>query len=72
MATALTRQAPEPVLYKIPEVMAMLSISRAALYQEMRAGRLRKLKRGRSTFVTAGAIADYVGLLESESKATTR
>jgi predicted DNA-binding transcriptional regulator AlpA len=72
MATALTRQAPEPVLYKIPEVMAMLNISRAALYQEMRAGRLRKLKRGRSTFVTAAAIADYVGLLESESEATTR
>ena len=61
---------PEPVLYKIPEVMAMLRMSRGALYQEMSAGRLRKVKRGRSVFVTAAAIADYVALLEQETEAT--
>jgi len=72
MTTALTRQAPEQMLYKIPEVMAMLRMSRAALYQEMSAGRLRKVKRGRSVFVTAAAIADYVALLERETEATAR
>ena len=72
MTTALTCLAPEQVLYKIPEVMAMLRMSRAALYQEMSAGRLRKVKRGRSVFVTVAAIADYVALLERETEATAR
>ena len=69
MTTAVARRAPEPVLYKIPEVMAMLRMSRGALYHEISAGRLRKVKRGRSVFVTAAAIADYVALLERESQA---
>jgi hypothetical protein len=30
MTTAVARRAPEPVLYKIPEVMAMLRMSRGA------------------------------------------
>lgn len=72
MTTAVTRRSPEQVLYKIPEVMAMLRISRAALYQEMSAGRLRRVKRGRSVFVTAAAITDYVALLEHETEATTK
>jgi hypothetical protein len=33
---------------------------------------LRKVKRGRSVFVTAAAIADYVALLEQETEATAR
>jgi predicted DNA-binding transcriptional regulator AlpA len=70
MTTAAARRAPEPVLYKIPEVMAMLRMSRGALYHEISAGRLRKVKRGRSVFVTAAAIADYVALLEQETEAT--
>jgi predicted DNA-binding transcriptional regulator AlpA len=72
MTTAVTRRAPEQVLYKIPEVMAMLRISRAALYQVMSAGRLRRVKRGRSVFVTAAAIADYVALLEQETEAKAK
>ena len=50
----------------------MLRMSRGALYQELSAGRLRKVKRGRSVFVTAAAIADYVALLEQETEATAR
>jgi hypothetical protein len=69
MTTAVAHRPPEPVLYKIPEVMAMLRMSRGALYQEISAGRLRKVKRGRSVFVTAAAIADYVALLERETEA---
>jgi hypothetical protein len=70
MTTAVARRASEPVLYKIPEVMAMLRMSRGALYHEIGAGRLRRVKRGRSVFVTAAAIADYVALLEQETEAT--
>ena len=55
------------VLYKIPEVMGMLRMSRGAIYSEINAGRLRRVKRGRSVFVTSAAIADYVLLLEQEA-----
>ena len=37
MPTALARQAPEQVLYKIPEVMAMLRMSRHVVYEQIRA-----------------------------------
>lgn len=67
MPTALARQAPEQVLYKIPEVMAMLRMSRHVVYEQIRAGRLRIVKQGRSTLVPASAIAEYVALLEQEA-----
>ena len=41
MTDVAVQPAPEVVLYKIPEVMRMLRMSRGALYQEMSAGRLR-------------------------------
>jgi len=69
MTGAAFQPAPDVVLYKIPEVMRMLRMSRGALYQEISAGRLRRVKRGRSVFVTATAIADYVALLERETGA---
>ena len=68
MPTALARQAPEQVLYKIPEVMAMLRMSRHVVYEQIRAGRLRVVKQGRATFVTASAIRSYVELLEREAE----
>lgn len=58
------------VLYKIPEVMRMLRMSRGAVYGEIKAGRLRRVKRGRSVFVTSAAIADYIQLLEREAAAS--
>jgi predicted DNA-binding transcriptional regulator AlpA len=67
--TATDPAAPGAVLFKIPEVMVMLRMSRGAVYQEMKAGRLRRLHRGRSVFVSAAAIADYVALLEREAEA---
>ena len=72
MTDVAVQPVPEVVLYKIPEVMRMLRMSRGALYQEMSAGRLRKVKRGRSVFVTAAAIAEYVSLLERETEAAAR
>jgi excisionase family DNA binding protein len=57
------------VLYRVTEAMAVLSLSRSAIYEEIRSGRLRSVKRGRSRLISAAAIADYVALLEQEARA---
>lgn len=67
MTTAATQRAPDPVLYKIREVTAMLRLSRSVVYEQIRAGRLRIVKQGRATLVPASAIAEYVALLEQEA-----
>lgn len=54
-------------LYKIPEVMNLLSMSRSVIYEQIRAGRLRSVTQGRARLVSAAAIADYVTLLENET-----
>ncbi len=54
-------------LYRIPEAMALLSMSRTVIYEQIRAGRLRAVKQGRARRVSASAIAEYVELLERES-----
>jgi excisionase family DNA binding protein len=57
------------VLYRVTEAMTVLSLSRSAIYEEIRSGRLRSVKRGRSRLISASAIADYVALLEQEARA---
>jgi predicted DNA-binding transcriptional regulator AlpA len=69
MSAAAAQTAPA-ALYKIPEVMMTLRMSRGAVYSEIKAGRLRRVKRGRSVFVTSTAVADYVQLLEREAGAS--
>jgi excisionase family DNA binding protein len=59
---ALTRE-----LFKVAEAMEILSMSRTVIYEQMRNGRLRYVKQGRATLITATAIRNYVGLLENES-----
>jgi hypothetical protein len=66
------RPSPSPLMYKIPEVMAMLRMSRHAVYAQIRRGRLRIVKEGRATFVTPAAITAYVELLEREAEAGSR
>jgi excisionase family DNA binding protein len=62
-----TLTAPEQkALYRIPEAMALLSLSRTVIYQQIRAGRLRTVRQGRSRLVPSTAITDYVTLLEHE------
>lgn len=63
-----TTPVPARHLYTIPEAMRLLAISRAYLYQQIRAGRLRVVKLGRATRVPAQAITDYVQLLINESE----
>lgn len=54
-------------LYRIPEAMARLSLSRSVLYEQIRAGRLKSVTQGRTRLIPASAIAEYVALLLREA-----
>ncbi len=49
--------------------MALLSLSRSVLYEELRSGRLRSVHVGRTRLIPASAITEYVALLEREADA---
>jgi excisionase family DNA binding protein len=69
-ATSTPRQTPllnGKQLYKITEAMHLLSMSRAFIYKQLDAGRLRSVKQGRARYIPAAAITDYVALLELEA-----
>ena len=55
-------------LYRIPEAMRLLSLSRSVIYELIRSGRLRAVKEGRTRLIPQSAIIEYVTLLETESK----
>lgn len=63
--TALT---PEPPLYDIPDLCRILRLSRSVIYEQIRAGRLRTVKEGRSRRASENAVRDYIALLEKESE----
>lgn len=56
-----------PQLYRIPDAMRVLSISRSVIYELIRSGRLRSVRQGRARLIPATAIAEYVALLEAEA-----
>jgi excisionase family DNA binding protein len=55
-------------LYKVADAMVVLSMSRSVIYEQIRSGRLRSVTQGRSRLIPASAIADYIALLENESR----
>ncbi|MPZ61151.1 MAG: helix-turn-helix domain-containing protein [Propionibacteriales bacterium] len=55
-------------LYQIPEVVAMLRLSRTVVYELIRSGRLRTVAEGRARRVPASAIREYIQLLEKEAR----
>jgi excisionase family DNA binding protein len=59
----------EKALYRVPDVMRLLSLSRSVIYNQIRTGRLRSVKEGSTRLIPADAIADYVALLETEAEA---
>ncbi|HET8662587.1 MAG TPA: helix-turn-helix domain-containing protein [Micromonosporaceae bacterium] len=63
--------APPRALYRIPEAMRLLSLSRSVIYEQIRAGRLRTVRQGRTRLVPAAAITAYVTLLEQEEEGGT-
>ena len=66
--TVITEPSPQ-LLYKVADLVTVLRMSRAYVYKQIKAGRLRTVKEGDATFVTAAALADYVALLEREADA---
>ncbi|MHB2166087.1 helix-turn-helix domain-containing protein [Alsobacter sp. R-9] len=50
----------QPLAYTIDEASQLLRISRAKLYLEMRAGKLRSVRFGRSRRLAPADLADYV------------
>jgi excisionase family DNA binding protein len=61
---------PERHLYRVPEAMQLLSMSRSVIYEQIRSGRLRTVTQGRARLVPKAAIAEYVTLLIRESEGT--
>lgn len=59
---------PQRVLYRVEEAMELLALSRSAIYEELRSGRLGSVSRGRSRRIPAGSIEKYVALLVQESE----
>ena len=57
-------------LYKVPDAMRMLNLSRTVIFELLRTGRLRSVKQGRTRLIPASAIQDYIALLEREAKTT--
>jgi excisionase family DNA binding protein len=56
-------------LYRVPEAMQLLSLSRSVIYAQIRLGRLRSVKQGNARLIPADAITTYVALLEAEAEA---
>jgi hypothetical protein len=54
-------QVPEAVglhPYKVADAVRVLRMSRSIIYEQIKAGRIRTVKQGRATFITAAALAD--------------
>lgn len=57
-------------LYRVTDAMRLLSLSRSVIYEQIRAGRLRTVRQGRTRLIPASAMDDYIALLEQEAKAS--
>jgi excisionase family DNA binding protein len=68
--TPVPTVVPKRHLYRVPEAMALLSMSRSVLYEQIRGGRIRSVSQGRTRLIPAVAINEYVALLISESEVT--
>jgi excisionase family DNA binding protein len=68
MATQLGVLNPAQQLYRIPEAMQLLAMSRSVMYEQLRANRLRSVKQRRTRLIPVSAIREYVELLEKEAE----
>jgi excisionase family DNA binding protein len=68
MPTPAGQSVPPRRLYRVPEVMQLLSMSRSVVYEQIRSGRLRSVTQGRTRLIPARALTDYVNLLVAESQ----
>ena len=63
---ALGEGQAEILLYKVPEVVRMLNLSRSTVFELLRTGRLRSVHQGRSRLIPASSLREYVVMLEKE------
>ncbi len=56
-----------PQLYRVPDAMQLLSLSRSVIYEQIRTGRLKSVTQGRTRLIPASAITDYVSMLQREA-----
>ena len=66
-AVALDSSEDPQLLYRIPQVMRMLSMSRSVIFEQLRSGRLRSVRQGRTRLIPASAVTEYIKLLEREA-----
>jgi len=59
--------ATTPQLYRVPEAMRLLSLSRSVIYEQIPTGRLKSVTQGRTRLIPASAIAEYISLLQREA-----
>jgi excisionase family DNA binding protein len=64
--TAGAEASAVPRLYRVSDAMRILSLSRSTIFEQIRAGRLRSVKQGRTRLIPESAIRDYIALLQSE------
>lgn len=60
-------QHTKPV-YELNEGFELLRIGRSHGFKEIKVGRLKVIKNGKRTLITAQAIDDYIALLEKETQ----
>lgn len=71
MALTVVNSSPGDVqLYRVADAMRVLSMSRTVIYEQIRSGRLRSVKQGRTRYIPESAIRAYVALLEKEAEGT--
>ena len=64
MASATVRGPVVPVAYDVDEAAIALRLSRSALCELIRSGRLRSVKSGRRRLVPVSALGDYLDSLD--------
>ena len=62
-------EAPTPLAYSPREAAKLCGVGLTKLYSEISNGRLRRLKAGRRSLITAAAIEAWLALLEAEQRA---
>jgi excisionase family DNA binding protein len=58
---------PAALLYTVPEVTALLRLSKTQVFEELRRGRIQSVKVGRARRVPAQSLADFITLLIQEA-----
>jgi excisionase family DNA binding protein len=56
-----------PVVYRVDEAAEALRLSRSAVYELIRSGRLRSVKEGRRRLIPVEALSEYVASLGGEA-----